>query len=190
MLCPSALPGPDTLCVGARRPLALFVEPRRFVCRAPARSVSGPGALSLSSIHPVRGPPAPIRVPPPPGACFFINPCISFLTPDFFLKCLQSDPPSLTTSYQPPYLDFDPLWPQVGQSLVGGSDPPITSPSLKASSLGLCFQTQSLLGIPPSLFFAPFSEKAPSSENPRALRYPEPVHSGAPLSRTLIPPLT
>ena len=57
MSCPGALrrapalsvSGPDALCVGARRSLTLFVGslgPRRALCRGPAFSESGPGALS------------------------------------------------------------------------------------------------------------------------------------------------
>ena len=56
MSCPGALcrapelsvSGPDAHCVGARRSLALFVEPQSSLCQAPTLTVSGLGALSLS----------------------------------------------------------------------------------------------------------------------------------------------
>ena len=77
------------LCAGPQRavsgPSALGVGPRRSLCRGLALSASGPGpalsvgtgALCVRSLicvgppptHPVRGPPAPILVPPiQPGA--------------------------------------------------------------------------------------------------------------------------
>ena len=63
-LLPLSVSGPDALCVGpalSASPSVLCVGPRRSLCHAPALSVSGPAALSLSvSALSVLGPGGPL----------------------------------------------------------------------------------------------------------------------------------